>query len=76
MIAGAYGFSGSSDGTYQLEFEGRGFSKLVMNNAQIRGGLGSQNKTRHFKLGATHTSHDNGDSLAAPSVETTIRHIG
>jgi len=39
---GEYGFSGLGDGTYQLEFESRGFRKLVMNNAQIRGGVGGE----------------------------------
>jgi hypothetical protein len=39
---GVYGFSGLSDGNYRLEFETKGFKKLVMNNAQVRHGLGSQ----------------------------------
>ena len=39
---GEYGFSGLSDGTYQLEFESKGFRKLVMNNAQIHGGIGGE----------------------------------
>ena len=40
--AGAYGFSGLPDGTYQLQVEGRGFKTLVMNNAQVRSGYSSE----------------------------------
>jgi hypothetical protein len=43
---GEYGFSGLADGIYQLEFEGRGFSKLVMNNLQIRRGVGGEQDAR------------------------------
>ena len=39
---GQYGFSGLPDGTYQLEFESKGFKKLAMNNAPVRNGLGSE----------------------------------
>jgi hypothetical protein len=39
---GEYGFSGLPDGDYRLEFESRGFKKLVMNSAPVRNGLGSQ----------------------------------
>ncbi len=39
---GQYGFSGLPDGTYQLEFDSKGFKRLVMNNAQVRNGLGSE----------------------------------
>jgi hypothetical protein len=39
---GAYGFSNLPDGTYQLEFETKGFKKLLMNNAQVRAGFGSE----------------------------------
>jgi hypothetical protein len=40
--AGAYGFSGLPDGTYQLQVESRGFKTLVMNNAQVRSGYSSE----------------------------------
>jgi hypothetical protein len=39
---GEYGFSGLPDGNYRLEFEGAGFKKLVMNNAQVHNGLGGE----------------------------------
>jgi len=39
---GEYGISGLPDGTYQLEFESKGFKKLVMNNSQIRNGIGNE----------------------------------
>jgi hypothetical protein len=39
---GEYGFSGLPDGIYQLEFESKGFKKLVVANAQVREGIGSQ----------------------------------
>src|SRR5579864_8991965 len=40
--AGAYGFSGLPDGTYQLQVESKGFKTLVMNNAQVRSGYSSE----------------------------------
>ena len=40
--AGAYGFSGLPDGTYQLKVESQGFKTLVMNNAQVRSGYSSE----------------------------------
>jgi hypothetical protein len=64
---GEYGISGLSDGTYQLEFTQNGFSKLVMNNAQIRGGLGGQ-QDANLQLGAaTQTVTVNA---SAPQIET------
>jgi len=39
---GEYGISGLPDGVYQLEFETQGFKKLVMNNSQIRSGIGGE----------------------------------
>lgn len=39
---GEYGFSGLPDGNYQLAFESKGFKQLVMNNAQVRNGLGGE----------------------------------
>jgi len=39
---GAYGFSGLPDGTYELEFDAKGFKTLVMSNTQVRSGFNSQ----------------------------------
>jgi Carboxypeptidase regulatory-like domain len=39
---GEYGISGLPDGVYQLEFETKGFKKLVMNNSQVRSGIGGE----------------------------------
>jgi Carboxypeptidase regulatory-like domain len=39
---GEYGLSGLPDGTYRLEFESKGFNKLVVNNSQVRNGLGGE----------------------------------
>jgi hypothetical protein len=39
---GEYGLSGLPDGTYRLEFESKGFNKLVMTSAQVRGGYGGE----------------------------------
>jgi hypothetical protein len=70
---GVYGFSGLSDGNYRLEFEIKGFKKLVMNNAQIRNGLGSQQD-------ATLQVGDITQAMivteAAPVVETTNATLG
>ena len=43
---GEYGFSGLPDGTYRLEFNGKGFKQLVVNNAQVRDGFSSQQDAR------------------------------
>jgi hypothetical protein len=64
---GEYGISGLPDGTYQLEFARNGFSKLVMNNAQIRGGLGSQQDANLQVGAATQTITVTAE---APLVET------
>jgi hypothetical protein len=70
---GVYGFSGLSDGTYRLEFETKGFKKLVMNNAQVRNGIGSQQD-------ATLQVGDLTQAMivteAAPLVETTNATLG
>jgi hypothetical protein len=39
---GEYGISGLPDGIYQIEVESKGFKKLVMNNSQIRSGVGNE----------------------------------
>jgi hypothetical protein len=64
---GEYGISGLPDGTYQIEFAKNGFSKLVMNNAQIRGGLGSQQDANLQVGAATQTITVTAE---APLVET------
>lgn len=70
---GEYGFSGLSDGNYRLEFETKGFKKLVMNNAQVRNGLGSQQD-------ATLQVGDITQAMivteAVPLVETTTATLG
>ena len=65
---GEYGFSGLPDGTYQLEFESMGFKKLVMNNAQVRNGLGSEQDAMLQIGDAMQTVMVTAE---APSVETT-----
>jgi hypothetical protein len=64
---GEYGISGLPDGTYQLEFKLTGFNKLVMNNAEIHGGLGSQ-QDANLQVGAT--TQTITVTAAAPGVET------
>jgi len=65
---GEYGISGLPDGTYRLEFESQGFSKLVVNNAEVRNGLGGeQDATLHpGEMSQTVTV-----TAAAPTVEIT-----
>jgi hypothetical protein len=65
---GAYGFSGLPDGSYQLEFQNRGFNKLVMNNAQIRGGIGGEQDAR---LQVGEVSQTVTVTASAPEVEMT-----
>jgi hypothetical protein len=65
---GEYGLSGLPDGTYQLEFDVSGFKKLVVNNAQIRGGLGSQ-QDASLQLGST--TQTVSVTASAPNVEMT-----
>ena len=64
---GEYGFSGLPDGNYRLEFESKGFSKLVMNNAQVRNGLGSE---QDAALGVGDITQTVTVSAAVPLVET------
>ncbi len=70
---GEYGFSGLPDGTYQLEFESAGFKKLVVNNAEVRAGLGSQ-QDANLQLGAqTQTITVTAE---APNVDMTNATLG
>jgi len=70
---GEYGFSGLPDGTYQLEFERSGFRKLVMNNTQVRNGLGGQ---QDATLQIGDISQTITVTEAAPLVETTNATLG
>jgi hypothetical protein len=65
---GQYGFSGLPDGTYQLEIDAQGFKKLMVRNAQIRQGLGSQ-QDANLQLGEQ--SQTITVTAEAPPVETT-----
>ena len=65
---GAYGISGLSDGTYRLEFESMGFKKLVMNNAQVSNGIGSE---QDATLQVGEQAQTVTVTAAAPQVETT-----
>ena len=52
---GEYGFSNLPDGTYQLQFENKGFKTLVMNNAQVRAGYSSEHDANLQPGAATQT---------------------
>jgi hypothetical protein len=65
---GEYGISGLPDGTYQLEFESTGFKKLVVANAQVREGIGSQ---QDANLQVGEQSMTVMVTAEAPAVETT-----
>ena len=65
---GQYGISGLPDGSYQLAFETKGFRKLVMNNAQVRSGLGSE---QDATLQVGDMSQTVTVTATAPSVEMT-----
>ena len=65
---GEYGFSGLADGTYRIEFERGGFKKLVMNNAQVRNGLGGE---QDATLQVGEASQMIVVTAEAPVVETT-----
>jgi Carboxypeptidase regulatory-like domain len=69
---GQYGFSGLPDGSYQLEFQNRGFNKLVMNNAQIRGGIGGEQDAR---LQVGEVSQTVTVTASAPEVEMTSAEV-
>jgi hypothetical protein len=66
--AGAYGFSGLPDGTYQLQVESKGFKTLVMNNAQVRSGYSSEHDAT---LQPGDVSQTITVTESAPLVETT-----
>jgi hypothetical protein len=66
--AGAYGFSGLPDGTYQLQVEAKGFKTLVMNNAQVRSGYSSEHDAA-LQVGAVSQTVTVTESV--PLVETT-----
>jgi hypothetical protein len=66
--AGAYGFSGLPDGTYQLKVESRGFKTLLMNNAQVRNGYSSEHDAT---LQVGQVSQTVTVTESAPLVETT-----
>jgi hypothetical protein len=70
---GEYGFSGLPDGTYQIEVESKGFKRLVMNNSQIRSGIGGE-------LDATLQPGELSQTItvteAMPEVNTTSAMIG
>jgi len=70
---GEYGFSGPPDGNYRLEFEGNGFRKLVMNNAQVRNGLGGEQDAT-LQVGTVTQAMIVTE--AAPLVETTNATLG
>jgi hypothetical protein len=65
---GEYGLSGLPDGSYQLEFESKGFNKLVVNNTQVRNGLGGE-QDAILQVGST--SQTITVTASAPTVETT-----
>jgi hypothetical protein len=70
---GEYGFSGLSDGTYQIEFESTGFNKLVVNNSRIQNGIGNEQD-------ATLQVGSNAETItvtaAVPEVQTTTAMLG
>jgi hypothetical protein len=70
---GQYGVSGLPDGTYQLEFDAQGFKKLVVNNAQIRNGIGSE---QDATLQVGDASQTVVVTATAPTVETTNASVG
>jgi hypothetical protein len=70
---GEYGFAGLPDGTYQIEFEHGGFRKLVMSNAQVRGGYSSQEDAA-LQLGEQ--TQTVTVAAAPPTVETSSAMIG
>jgi hypothetical protein len=70
---GEYGFSGLPDGNYRLEFESKGFRKLVMNNAQVSNGLGGEQDAA-LQVGTVTQAMIVTE--AAPLVETTNATLG
>jgi hypothetical protein len=70
---GVYGFSGLPDGIYQLTIEKDGFNRLVVNNAQIRSGLGSEQDAT-LQVGSV--SQTVSVTAEAPTVNTTTSSLG
>jgi len=65
---GEYGLSGLPDGNYRLEIESKGFNRLVVNNTQVRNGLGGE-QDAILQVGST--SETVTVTASAPLVETT-----
>jgi len=65
---GEYSLSGFPDGTYRLEFESKGFKKLVMNDTQVHNGLGGEQDAT-LQVGSM--SQTVMVTASAPTVETT-----
>ena len=70
---GDYGFSGLPDGIYQLEVEAKGFKKLVMKNAQVRQGYGSE---QDASLQVGEQSQTVMVTAEAPRIETSNAELG
>jgi hypothetical protein len=70
---GEYGISGLPDGIYQLEVESKGFKRLVMNNFQIRSGIGSE---QDATLQPGETSQTVTVTEAMPEANTTSAMLG
>jgi hypothetical protein len=70
---GEYGLSGLPDGTYRLEFESKGFNKLVVDNSQVRGGFGGE-QDAILQPGAM--SQTVTVTAAAPTIETSNSSLG
>jgi Carboxypeptidase regulatory-like domain len=70
---GEYGLSGLPDGTYRLEFEGKGFKTLVVNNTQVRGGFGGE-QDAILQPGAI--SQTVTVTATAPTIETSNSSLG
>jgi hypothetical protein len=70
---GEYGFSALPDGTYQLEFEGKGFKKLVVNNSQIHNGIGGE---QDAALQVGEVSETITVTAALPEVGTSMAMLG
>jgi hypothetical protein len=73
---GEYGISGLPDGIYQLEFAKNGFSKLVMNNTQIRAGLGSQQNANLQVGAATQTITVTAEASEVETADATLSGTG
>jgi hypothetical protein len=65
---GTYGFSDLPDGTYQLEFDAKGFKKLAMNNVKVLTGYSSEHDAT---LQVGNVSQTVVVSESVPLVETT-----